>query len=822
MTTQDRKELLKAQSAVTGLDFIFVHPDQATLDVHFLVDPSGLDSPLIGDLDESLVGVVPVEQGDPTVSITGTSWIGPTSVENVLRITFAASGGFSPYKLAISDERIDPFYSSLEFSFKASCPVDIDCQPPCQHCAPEDDVDFPVDYMSRDFESYRTALLDFAAQRYPGWQERSEADTGTMVIELMAALGDELAYYQDRIAGEAYLETATQRGSLRSHAALVDYDVDEGRGATGWICVNALDGQQGMVPAGISTWAADDDGDQVYFSIGKGIRDTTGYQVRSDLNSVPAHIWDQSVTCLYSGSVSVDIRGALSSSLQFNDPPSDPSGRWVMVSTAPTDRSIPPRVQPVRVTRVTEITDGLLGTTTTRIEWERKHAIEHDMELESLRVCGNVVPVTAGRDAEAYFRIGYPQDPGDTTPVAVERQGRTVGAGMGNCDCEFDRCDCVESRSVNYLKSLPDTEISGLVWLGDSNSGPQPELLLSEVTAPNPSASVVSPWSYRKSFLRSSSTGPESTHFSLEDGTWGRAVGFQRLGTEIEHVDYLSGNGKTVIFGDGEFGRLPNVGAIFNARYRTGNGDAGNLPAQSLINIEAGLPFVESISNPLPISGGHEPESLEAVRSNAPRAFRVDTRSAVRPEDYAAAVEKLPWVQNSGASFRWTGSWLTASVTPDPREAFAVTTAQREELKFQLERYRQAGRPTNVKRPKYVDIDIEITVCAKPANFTDEVSEAVNASLFVSTTLNSGVAYFSPDNFTFGDPLERSTLEAHIQSIPGVLGVRRVRVRRRGYFDWRDLNELIYEVADDEVIRVENDLDHPGHGIATIIMEGGA
>ncbi len=822
MTTQDRKELLKTQTAVTGLDFIFVHPDQATLDVHFLVDPSGLDSPLPGDLEAAFVRVVPVELGDPVVSITGISWVGPAGAENVLRITFAAPGGFSPYNLAISDERIDPFYNSLEFSFKASCPVDIDCQPPCQHCAPEEDVDFPVDYMSRDFESYRTALLDFAAQRYPGWHERSEADTGTMVIELMAALGDELAYYQDRVAGEAYLETATQRRSLRGHAALVDYDVDEGRGATGWICVNAVDGQQGMIPAGTSAWAADDNGDHVYFSIGKGIRDTASYDVRSDLNSVPAHIWDQSVTCLFSGSVSVDIRGALKSSLQFNDPPADPSGRWVMLTTTPTDRSIPPRAQLVRVTRVTEITDGLLGTTVTRIEWAQKHAITHEMELESLRVCGNVVPVTAGRDAEAYFRIGYPDDPGDTTPVAVERQGRTVSAGIGSCDCEDDRCGCGETRSVNYLRSLPGTETSDLVWLGDSDSGSLPELLLSEVAAANPSASVVGPWSYRKSFLRSSSTGPESTHFSLEDGTWGRAVGFQRFGTEIEHVDYLSGNGKTVIFGDGEFGRLPNVGAIFSARYRTGNGEAANLPAQSLTNIETGLPFVESISNPLPTSGGSEPESFEAVRRNAPRAFRVDTRRAVRPEDYAAAAEKLPWVQHAGASFRWTGSWLTASVTPDPRDSFAVTTAQRADLRFQLERYRQAGRPAYVRRPKYADIDIEITICAKPANFRDEVLEAVEASLFATNALNSDDAYFSPDNFTFGDPLERSALEAHIQSVPGVLGVRRVRVRRRGYFDWRDLTELVYEVADDEVIRIENDPDHADHGIATIIMEGGA
>ena len=80
-------------------------------------------------------------------------------------------------------------------------------------------VDFPIDYLARDFWSYRKALLDFASLRYPDWTDRLEADSGIMMAELMSALGDEMAYYQDRVAREAYLETATQRRSIRKHAA---------------------------------------------------------------------------------------------------------------------------------------------------------------------------------------------------------------------------------------------------------------------------------------------------------------------------------------------------------------------------------------------------------------------------------------------------------------------------------------------------------------------------------------------------------------------------------------------------------------------------
>ncbi|MDQ3959147.1 MAG: hypothetical protein M3255_02400 [Pseudomonadota bacterium] len=59
--------------------------------------------------------------------------------------------------------------------------------------------------MARDFISIRNALLDFASQRYPDWTEKIEADAGVMSAEIMAALGDEFSYIQDRYAREAYL-----------------------------------------------------------------------------------------------------------------------------------------------------------------------------------------------------------------------------------------------------------------------------------------------------------------------------------------------------------------------------------------------------------------------------------------------------------------------------------------------------------------------------------------------------------------------------------------------------------------------------------------
>ena len=73
----------------------------------------------------------------------------------------------------------------------------------------------------------------------PDWQERSAADLGVTLVELLAYVGDHLSYRQDAVATEAYLETARLRTSLRRHALLVDYAMHDGCNARVWLHVTA-------------------------------------------------------------------------------------------------------------------------------------------------------------------------------------------------------------------------------------------------------------------------------------------------------------------------------------------------------------------------------------------------------------------------------------------------------------------------------------------------------------------------------------------------------------------------------------------------------
>ncbi|MCK5229211.1 MAG: hypothetical protein KAR13_03035, partial [Desulfobulbaceae bacterium] len=82
--------------------------------------------------------------------------------------------------------------------------------------------------------------------------------------------------------------------------------------------------------------------------------------------------------------------------------------------------------------------------------------------------------------------------------------------------------------------------------------------------------------------------------------------------------------------------------------------------------------------------------------------------------------------------------------------------------------------------------------------------------------------FFSPDNFTFGTPLERPAIEAAIQSVPGVRAVMGMEIHRRGRYDWKDFADLSEPVGQNEVIRIANDPLHPERGSIELNMEGGA
>lgn len=78
-----------------------------------------------------------------------------------------------------------------------------------------------VSYLSRDYEGLRQLMLDRLSVTLPAFTERHVPDLWVTLVELLAYVGDDLSYYEDAVATEAYLQTARRRISIRRHARLL-------------------------------------------------------------------------------------------------------------------------------------------------------------------------------------------------------------------------------------------------------------------------------------------------------------------------------------------------------------------------------------------------------------------------------------------------------------------------------------------------------------------------------------------------------------------------------------------------------------------------
>jgi hypothetical protein len=792
--------------------------------------------------------------GSDRFPITGLSW--PTvGGRQVLRIEMPFPGGFELYDLRLDDSRIDPRFAVLPFSFKANCASGLDCRPDPRCCEPQDRIDVRIDTTARDFQGLRAALMDFAAERWPDWKDRLEADVGVMLAELIAALGNEFAWTGDQIAHELRFDTARERRSLRQFARLVDYELDDGASAEGWLAVRCRPGQNGALEAGAQVEAPSDTGTPVVFEIGTGLADTLAgrvFPVDAAANVFTAYVWDEDMpaappgevgplwppgrlvpeSCLARGAVELWIEGNHAADLPFTDVPADPAalpGRWVLLRTDPANPSMPARRHVVRLIETADEVDELnANAPLTRLRWEEAQALPADFDLSSLTVEGNVVPITAGRTLPepdpGQPHTGLRLAAGDQ-PAGDPALPRTVERGAGD-------------GATRHFLTLPESDNDPLTRFGPGGAASRPEIALTEIewNAGLADWQAVRDWQYRVAFLGTNASLPTDTHFTLDDVVFRPIVKHWRdpsayAGRDdpggpprfepgrLVHYDIDIGSGATIRFGTGEFGRLPAEGTAFACHYRLGGGRKGNVAMDSVTGFPNAPAFVDTIYNPLETSGGREPETADSLRRLAPALYRTLTFRAVTEPDYVEAAERLAWVDHGGARFRDTGSWLAAFATADPVGLDELPDDLAVGLHDHLDRFRQAGRDLRIRAPRYANIDLDITVCVARGYFRGDVKSRVLEALFGDC---NHAGFFSPDNFTFGAPLYRSRLEAAIQSVEGVRAVEEVLIRRRGVFDWTLLTGPFAPADATEIIRVANDPTHPEWGFVILDMEGGS
>lgn len=217
---------------------------------------NGIESAHVSRSDRKHVRVVLVRAWEHATRanfrITGGRRIRDVQIEHVkpvfasgfglLDLTLNMAGDDSTYVLTVVDPNnpdqppgdFDARFASVEFQFRRVSVADQDCAG--EACPPELARPAPIiDYLAKDYSSFRRLMLDRLSQTLPAWGERRAADLGITVVEALAYLADHLSYFQDAVATEAYLNTARHRVSVRRHCRLVDYRLHEGCNARAWV-----------------------------------------------------------------------------------------------------------------------------------------------------------------------------------------------------------------------------------------------------------------------------------------------------------------------------------------------------------------------------------------------------------------------------------------------------------------------------------------------------------------------------------------------------------------------------------------------------------
>ncbi|MFT3769519.1 MAG: putative baseplate assembly protein [Minicystis sp.] len=308
------------------------------------------------------------------------------------------------------------------------------------------------------------------------------------------------------------------------------------------------------------------------------------------------------------------------------------------------------------------------------------------------------------------------------------------------------------------------------------------------------------------------------------DDGWGWSPQRDLLGSDAFARDFVvevEDDGRAALrFGDDRNGARPAPGTRLLARYRVGNGAAGNVGAEALAHVTTTDDRIEGARNPLPAKGGVDPESVERVRQYAPSAFRVPKR-AVTPEDYARFAEQHPEVQRAVATLRWTGSWRTVFITVDRLGGRPIDADFEADLRDFLEPYRMAGQDIEIDGPELVALELDLHICVAPDHFRSDVKAAL-LEVFGSRDLaTGGRGFFHPDNFTFAQPVYLSRIYAAAQSVPGVRAVRVTKLQRLGVDDRTALDRGELTLRRLEIAQLENDPSFPERGVLRLSMEGG-
>lgn len=820
---QQRLQAARSQEqTLNGIDYLVVLPDRQTLQVHLL---RGLSSP-----DAIAEDNVRLFQGDRFLPLV---YVSVSGNRLIIRLTGPLDEAI--YRLQLVNLKdFDELLSILDFTTNGN----VQCHEPT--ISLEKQLPLPaIDYLAKDYASFRQLMLDRLTVTLPQWKERSPADIGILLVELMAYVGDRLSYYQDAVATEAYLGTARGRVSLRRHARLLDYFLHQGCNARAWIALeitSALEGR--LIPLDESTPPA-----LQFFTQVQGLppdRSLNSEEIRQAIaakaqvfeplealilyeacNEISFYTWGEEEYSLPVGATRAtfkDTNKALQNCLipgrvLILEEASNPvTGRNTGV-----DRS---HRQAVRLTKVTPKDDPLFAENVVEVEWGVEDGltfslclakvIDNQPRYDLAIARGNVLLADCGRTVPTTF----------LTPEEIE-QRLALKINEDPSILDEDKLNTIPDNNSSYRPQLKKTGREFPLTYQGYGIGQEPQ----------------------RQWVRFDSTAAASTVFRWEMKDTRPAIHLQQQGVQLfswqfqpdllnsdrfarEFVVEVDENNQAFLrFGNDDLGKLPEAGTDFIVSYRVGNGIAGNVGADTIVHWTSGEwlkeelkekkeTLIKVVRNPLPAKGGTDPEPIAQIRLDAPQAFRVPLR-AVTPDDYAQKAQEHPQVQRAVATRRWTGSWYTLLIAVDRLQGKPLDDRFKKELLQFLEPFRLAGHELAIIEPNYVPLDIALTVQLEEGYYQSEILQALSA------IFSNQSGFFAPDRLTFGQAVYSSQIVQQAMQVTGVRSVALTRFQRLGSNSNAELKTGKIAIAPLEIARLDNDPSAPRNGRLSFEWEGG-
>ena len=89
-----------------------------------------------------------------------------------------------------------------------------------------------ISYLSRNFDDYKKSLIDFTKKYYPDISESlNDASIGSWLVDMVAAVSDNLSFHIDRVYSETCIDSAQERSSLYALARSNGFKIPGPKGA---------------------------------------------------------------------------------------------------------------------------------------------------------------------------------------------------------------------------------------------------------------------------------------------------------------------------------------------------------------------------------------------------------------------------------------------------------------------------------------------------------------------------------------------------------------------------------------------------------------